>query len=304
VVVDKSEITPALVKRLLAAQFPQWADLPVARVELDGWDNTTFRLGTEMSVRLPSGDAYTAQVDKEHRWLPVLAAKLPLPIPQPLAKGAPSKEFPRPWSIYRWLEGEHATTERIADLDGFARDLGGFLDALYRIASVDGPRAGPQSHFRGGPLTTWDAQTRAAILALDGQIDGDAVTAVWESALEAPLRDRPVWVHGDVAATNLLVADGELSAVIDFGCSAVGDPACDVTIAWTLFYGESRSAFRDAIGVDDATWERGRGWALWKALTEVHHAVALGADTAPPGWLRMGWRKNARDVIEDLLAER
>ncbi len=123
---DKSEITPALVKRLLAAQFPQWADLPVTRVELDGWDNTTFRFGTEMSVRLPSGDAYTAQVDKEHRWLPVLAAKLPLPIPQPLAKGAPSKEFPRPWSIYRWLEGEHATTERIADLDGFARDLGGF----------------------------------------------------------------------------------------------------------------------------------------------------------------------------------
>jgi aminoglycoside phosphotransferase (APT) family kinase protein len=302
--VDKSEITPALVKRLLAAQFPQWADLPLTRVELDGWDNTTFRLGKDMSVRLPSGDAYTAQVDKEHRWLPVLALQLPLPIPQPLAKGAPSQEFPRPWSIYRWLEGEHATTDRIADLDRFATDLAMFLDALYGAASDAGPAAGPHSHFRGGPLTTWDAQTRALIAALDGQIDGQTATAAWDRALEARFAGRTVWVHGDVAATNLLVADGELCAVIDFGCSAVGDPACDVTIAWTLFSGESRRAFRDALGIDDATWERGRGWALWKALIEVRQAVSVGGDTTPPGWVRMGWRQNAKAIIEDLLTTR
>lgn len=301
---DKSEITPALVKRLLAAQFPQWADLPLTRVELDGWDNTTFRLGKDMSVRLPSGDAYTAQVDKEHRWLPVLALQLPLPIPQPLAKGAPSQEFPRPWSIYRWLEGEHATTDRIADLDRFATDVAMFLDALYGAASDAGPAAGPHSHFRGGPLTTWDAQTRALIAALDGQIDGETATAAWDRALEARFAGRTVWVHGDVAATNLLVADGELCAVIDFGCSAVGDPACDVTIAWTLFSGESRRAFRDALGIDDATWERGRGWALWKALIEVRQAVSVGGDTIPPGWVRMGWRQNAKEIIEDLLTGR
>jgi aminoglycoside phosphotransferase (APT) family kinase protein len=257
-----------------------------------------------MSVRLPSGDAYTAQVDKEHRWLPVLALQLPLPIPQPLAKGAPSQEFPRPWSIYRWLEGEHATTDRIADLDRFATDLAMFLDALYGAASDAGPAAGPHSHFRGGPLTTWDAQTRALIAALDGQIDGETATAAWDRALEARFAGRTVWVHGDVAATNLLVADGELCAVIDFGCSAVGDPACDVTIAWTLFSGESRRAFRDALGIDDATWERGRGWALWKALIEVRQAVSVGGDTTPPGWVRMGWRENAREIIEDLLTGR
>jgi aminoglycoside phosphotransferase (APT) family kinase protein len=302
--VDKSEITPALVKRLLAAQFPQWADLPLTRVELDGWDNTTFRLGKDMSVRLPSGDAYTAQVDKEQRWLPVLALQLPLPIPQPLAKGAPSQEFPRPWSIYRWLEGEHATTDRIADLDRFATDVAMFLDALYGAASDAGPAAGPHSHFRGGPLTTWDAQTRALIAALDGEIDAVAATAAWDRALEARFAGRTVWVHGDVAATNLLVADGELCAVIDFGCSAVGDPACDVTIAWTLFSGESRRAFRDVLGIDDATWERGRGWALWKALIEVRQAVSVGGDTAPPGWVRMGWRQNAKAIIEDLLTTR
>jgi aminoglycoside phosphotransferase (APT) family kinase protein len=302
--VDKSEITRALVKRLLAAQFPRWADLPVTRVELDGWDNTTLRLGNEMSVRLPSGDAYTAQVEKEHQWLPVLATQLPLPIPQPLAKGAPTEEFPRPWSIYRWLEGEYATTDRIADIDRFATDLANFLRALYRAESAHGPPAGPHSHFRGGPVSTWDAQTRGLIQALDGQIDSDTATAVWENALEAAFDGPPVWVHGDVAATNLLVAKGELCAVIDFGCSAVGDPACDVTIAWTLFCDESRSAFRDALGLDDATWARGRGWALWKALIEVHHARAFDAGATQPGWLRMGWRTNAREVVEDLLAER
>lgn len=300
---DKSQITPALAKGLIAAQFPHWADLPVTRVELDGWDNTTFRLGDEMSVRLPSGDEYTAQVDKEHRWLPFLAPQLPLPIPQPLAKGKPSEEFPRPWSIYRWLEGELPAIDRIADLERFACDLARFLDALYRIEPAGGPPAGPHSHFRGGQVSTWDTQTRGLINALDGKLDADAGIAVWNAALEAGWRGPPVWVHGDIAATNLLVAGGELCAVIDFGCSAVGDPACDVAIAWTLFHGESRRAFRDALGLDSATWARGRGWALWKALIEVHHARSHDADVMQPGWLRMGWRKDAGEIIEDLLTK-
>jgi aminoglycoside phosphotransferase (APT) family kinase protein len=304
VVVDKAQITAALVKRLLATQFPEWADLPLTRVELDGWDNTTFRLGKEMSVRLPSGDAYTAQVDKEHQWLPVLAGQLPLPIPRPLARGTPTHEFPRPWSIYRWLDGELPKLDRITDVDRFATDLAEFLHALHGIDPVDGPPAGAHSHFRGGPVTTWDAQTRAAIVALDGQIDGDRALAVWSAALEAEWGGPPVWVHGDIAATNLLVVEGKLSAVIDFGCSAVGDPACDVPIAWTLFHGKNRRTFQDALGLDDATWARGRGWALWKALIEVHPAHAFDADTDQPGWLRMGWRKNATEIIEDVLAER
>jgi aminoglycoside phosphotransferase (APT) family kinase protein len=299
--VEKSQITPGLVQRLVAAQFPQWADLPVTRVERDGWDNTTFRLGEDKSVRLPSGDMYTAQVDKEQRWLPVLAPQLPLPIPQPLAKGEPTREFPRPWSIYGWLGGQHATANGIADLTRFATDVARFLDALYRADTVDGPPAGAHSHFRGGPLATWDAQTRGLIAALDGQIDGDTVTTAWETSLAAEFRGTPVWVHGDVVASNLLVADGELSAVIDFGCSAVGDPACDVAIAWTLFQGDSRRAFRDALGVDDAMWQRGRGWALWKALVEVWHARAHDPAAPRPGWRRMGWRTNAEALIEDLV---
>jgi aminoglycoside phosphotransferase (APT) family kinase protein len=300
--VDKSEITPELVARLLAAQFPEWRALPVTRVELDGWDNTTFRLGSGMSVRLPSGDGYAVQVDKEHRWLPVLAPQLPLPIPQPLAKGEPSPEFPRPWSVYRWLNGEPATLERIADLDRFAVDLGAFLRALYRADAAGGPRAGVQSFFRGGPLTTWDEQTRGAVDALASEIDGDAVMAVWERALSAGFDGPEVWVHGDVVASNLLVTDGALSAVIDFGCSAVGDPACDLAIAWTLFSGSSRVAFHDALDVDDAAWERGRGWALWKALIEIQHGRAFDSGAALPGWQRMGWRTTAEGVIDELLS--
>jgi aminoglycoside phosphotransferase (APT) family kinase protein len=300
---DKADITPALVASLVAAQFPQWADLPVRPVELDGWDNTTYHLGEEMSVRLPSADRYTLQVDKEHRWLPILARRLPLPIPEPLVKGVPGCGFPRPWSVYRWLEGEPATVERIANLVEFAAELAGFLDALYRIDPSGGPPPGMHNFFRGGPLTTYDAETRNAIADLGDEIDTDGAREVWEAALGATWYGSPVWVHGDVGASNLLVDKGRLSAVIDFGGLAVGDPACDVTIAWTFFSGQSREAFRARLPVDGATWARGRGWALWKALITLVPALKEGRDEADVAGLRMGWRHGARQVIEELLAE-
>jgi aminoglycoside phosphotransferase (APT) family kinase protein len=181
--VDKTAITSALVSQLVERQFPQWADLPVSRVELDGWDNTTYRLGEEFSVRLPSADGYVPQVDKEHRWLPVLAPQLPVRIPEPVARGEPEPAFPRPWSVYRWLQGEHATVERIDDLELFAHNLSAFLAALYEIESASGPAAGQHSFFRGGPLATYDADTRTSITALADTIDTAAATQVWEAAL-------------------------------------------------------------------------------------------------------------------------
>jgi aminoglycoside phosphotransferase (APT) family kinase protein len=295
--VSKEAITPALVSRLVTAQFPQWAHLPVTPVELDGWDNTTFRLGEDLSVRLPSADWYVQQVDKEHRWLPVLAPQLPFSIPEPVAKGAAGGGFPRPWSVYRWLKGRHATVERIPDLTGFATDLADFLAALYRIDPAAGPVPGEHNFFRGGPLTTYAGEAREAISALRAEIDADAATEVLDAALAATWVGSPVWVHGDVTAANLLVVDGRLSAVIDFGCSAVGDPACDVTVAWTFLFGESREAFRSRLPVDDGTWARGRAWALWKALITVVEARIDGAD------LRMGWRLSARHVVEEVLAD-
>lgn len=290
---DRVDVSAALVRRLVAAQFPRWADLPVRPVAVSGWDNRTFRLGEGLSVRLPSAEGYTPQVEKEHRWLPLLAPRLPLPIPVPLAKGTPAEGYPFPWSVYRWLEGDVATVERIADPREFAAALAGFLAALQRVDPAGGPPPGPHSFFRGGPLETYDAETRRAIAALADEIDAGAATALWEAALAATWHGPPVWFHGDVAAGNLLVRGDRLSAVIDFGCCGVGDPACDLTIAWTLLAGEGREVFRAALPADGATWARGRGWALWKAL--LTFAGHRHTDPAEAG--------RARRVIADVLAE-
>jgi aminoglycoside phosphotransferase (APT) family kinase protein len=290
-----------LVSRLVATQFPQWAHLPVAPVELDGHDNRTFRLGDELSVRLPRADAYAPQVDKEHRWLPVLAAHLPLPIPEPVAHGIPTPGFPRPWSVYRWRAGEPATADRVQDETRFATDLAGFLSALYAIDPTGGPAAGAHSFNRGGPLATLDAEAREAITALLHEVNAEAATAVWDAALRAVWERPSVWVHGDVANANLLVRDGRLCAVLDFGCSAVGDPACDLAIAWTFFAGESRRAFRDALALDEATWARGRGWALWKALITQAELVRSGTHAVDAA-RRFGWRWSSRRVLDEVLA--
>ena len=287
------EIDVCLVRRLIAAQFPAWAHLPVRPVEPGGWDNKTFHLGDDLAVRLPSAEPYAAQVDKEHRWLPRLAPFLPLSIPAPLAKGNPGDGYPWRWSVYRWLEGEIATIDRIADTREFAATLAHFLTCLHRIDPSGGPVPGPHNFCRGGPLATYDAETRRVIAALSGAIDGATAAAAWEAALSATWHGSPVWLHGDVAAGNLLVTAGRLSAVIDFGCSGVGDPACDLTIAWTLFSGESRDAFRAALPLDSATWARARGWALWKALIALAAPVGAYAVEAV----------NARYVVDEVLAE-
>ena len=289
----KADIDVSLVGRLVTAQFPQWTDLPIKPVEFDGWDNRTYRLGEEMTVRLPSAEVYTGQVEKEHRWLPRLAPLLPLPIPVPLAMGIPADGYAWHWSVYRWLEGENATIERIADLDQFATALAQFLAALQRIDPAGGPPPGQHNFFRGAPLAIYDTETRDAIASLNGKIDTDAVTAVWEAALKATWHGPPVWLHGDVSAANLLVKRGRLSAVIDFGCSGVGDPACDLTIAWTLFSGESREAFCAALPVDGATWARGRGWALWKGLITLAEHINTNPLEA----------EKARRAIDKVLAD-
>ena len=263
---DESHIDVTLVERLIAAQFPHWAELRIAPVAESGWDNRTFRLGHELLVRLPSAEWYALQVEKEQRWLPVLAPQLPLPIPTPVAKGVPGEGYPYSWSVLRWLDGEPASAETIGDLTEFATALAGFLAALARVDARDGPAPGPHNFWRGGPLSTYERETLDAIEALGSRIPRTAALAVWEDAMHATWRREPVWFHGDVAVGNLLVCDGRLAAVIDFGSSGVGDPACDVVIAWTLLAGESRAAFRSTLAVDDATWARGRGWALWKSL--------------------------------------
>jgi aminoglycoside phosphotransferase (APT) family kinase protein len=276
-VVRKTDITAGLVSQLVRTQFPQWAGLPVRPVDADGWDNATFRLGEEMSARLPSAEEYVPAVQKEQRWLPVLAGQLPLPVPEPLAAGVPGGGFPWPWSVYRWIEGAPVTEHTVPDLPQFAADLAGFLAALYRIDPAGGPPPGPHSFFRGGPLEVYDGEVREALGALEGHIDTALAAEVWQAALRATWQGRPVWFHGDAQPGNLLASDGRLCAVIDFGTCGVGDPACDTTIAWTFLSGQASHVFRQRLPVDPATWTRGCGWAIWKAMKVLADAL----DTDP-----------------------
>ncbi len=292
-------ITAALAARLVAEQFPQWAGLPVVPVESDGWDNRTFRLGDEMSVRLPSGPHYALQAEKEHRWLPVLAPSLPVSIPESLALGRPGDGFPWTWSVRRRLPGTTIASEPWSGSSGVARDLAGFLVALHAIDTDGGPRPGAHNFHRGGSLDVYDKESRAAIRRLGRAIDTQRAVALWEMATTTTWGGPAVWVHGDLTPSNLLGADGRLSAVIDFGACAVGDPACDLAVAWTAFAGDSRDAFLRGVDVDDDTRARARGWALWKALVTRVQGSA-GAEAAR---LRFGWRWPADEVVEQLVGE-
>lgn len=286
-------IDEPLVRRLVATQFPQWKDLPIWPVAVGGWDNRTFHLGQDMLVRMPSDADYALQVEKEQRWLPKLAPLLPLPIPVPLAMGRPTEEYPWQWSIYQWLSGENAANAPIPDLNRFATSLAEFLIALQRIDAADGPPPGLHSFYRGGSLATYDAETRQALAILKDEIDVVVATEIWETAL-ATAWDKPaVWVHGDISRGNLLVKNGQLCAVIDFGQLAVGDPACDLAIAWTFFKGESREIFRTLLALDANTWARGRAWTLWKALVIAAGITGGNAIEATQAW----------QIIKEVIAD-
>lgn len=261
------ETSPALVRQLLAAQFPEWAELPVTRLPVGGTDHTLYRIGEDLLARMPRIKWATDQADSDERWLPLLARHLPLAVPAPLAVGEPGEGFPWRWTVVRWLPGGNATPDTV-DLDQAADDLAAFVTALHGIDTTDRPeRTGVG---RGAPLATRDELTRAAIAELGDRVDGPRVTAAWEEAVSAAAWDRPgVWIHGDLQPGNLLANEGRLSAVIDFGALGVGDPAADLQPAWNLFDAATRHRFRKALGYDDATWLRGMGWSLSTALIEL-----------------------------------
>lgn len=263
---DRIEIDVALVGKLIQDQFPHWSDLELRPVARQGWDNQTFRIGDHLSVRLPSAGRYAAQVEKEQKWLPVLGPSLPLAIPVPVAKGVPGKRYPYSWSILEWIPGDPVTFAGDVDVAGLIDDLSGFLRSLHRLDTSGGPAPGAHNFFRGGALRTYDRETRTLLDAVRSKPDAAAAGQVWKAAFRSAW-DRPdVWVHGDLAPDNLLIRDGRLRAVLDFGCLGIGDPACDLVMAWTWLPENRVAAFRDRMALDEATWARARGWALWKAL--------------------------------------
>jgi aminoglycoside phosphotransferase (APT) family kinase protein len=274
-------IDAELARRLVDAQFPQWAGLPLRLIDPAGSDHVIYRLGEDLSVRLPRHAGAMGQARKELEWLPRLAPCLPLAVPVPLAVGAPAFGYPWSWAVSRWLDGEAATAEALGDSTEAAVQLGEFLVALQRFAPAEVPLLTARDDLRVRPLAERDQATRAAIAAAGGVFDAAAITRLWDEALSAPGWDRPpVWVHGDFHTGNLLTRDGRLSAVIDFERLGVGDPACDLMVAFTLMSARGRAVFRDTLDVDDATWTRGRGWTLAGGLIAYASYAAVNPRVA------------------------
>ena len=258
--VDELEVDEALVRRLLAEQFPQWADLPLSRVERAGTVNAIFRLGDQLSVRLARRKGPTVPGGKEFEWLPRLAPLLPLDTPVPVAQGHPTSEYPWFWEVHSWVEGETVPVEEVDAIQA-ARDLAALIAALHQVDPAGAPPG------RGIPLAERDEEIQHWFARFEGDPD---VTAEWERALAAPPWDGPpVWHHGDLDVRNWLVRDGRISGVIDWGSMGVGDPACDVMVAWKLHSPAARDAFREALPTDDATWERARGWVLSQSIAAL-----------------------------------
>jgi aminoglycoside phosphotransferase (APT) family kinase protein len=281
----------ALVRRLLAGQFPHWADLAIDPVVSYGTDHDIYRLGDHLAARLPRIGWATGQASKEAEWLPKLAPHLPLAVPVQLAMGQPAEGYPFEWSVYEWLPGENANGT-IEDLEQAAVDLAAFVTALRELDTAGAHPRAPGA--RGAPLAELDVHVRRSIDELGDRIDGAAALRSWAESLDAAAWDGDdVWVHGDLLPGNLIVVGGRLSAVIDFGCLEVGDPACDLQAAWNVFAGASRARYRAELQADDASWLRGRGWALCQAVV----ALPYYWDTNP------GMIRQASHALAQVLAD-
>jgi aminoglycoside phosphotransferase (APT) family kinase protein len=282
------DIDAGLVRRLVAAQFPELAELPVSAVQSTGTVNAIYRLGDRLCARLPRLQRWAEDLEKECRWLPKLAASLSLQVPEPVAEGRPDRSYPFSWAIFRWIDGQPYADELVEDERQAARDLARFVAELRQIDVAGAPPSGRE------PLRELDAGTRAAIDSARGVIDSDAATAAWQRALQAPAwQGTPVWIHVDLLRPNLLVDAGRLCAVVDFGAAGVGDPAADVIAAWSVFGSAGRETFRASLGVDDGTWERARGYALHQAALIIPYYPETN-----PAFVEM-----ARRTVEQVLAD-
>lgn len=279
-----------LVRGLIADQLPAWSGLELRRIETSGTVNVIYRLGTDKLVRLPRLDAFSNGPLREARWLPEFASRVPLQIPEHLVLGTPTEAYASAWSVLSWIPGDNATPASLSDLNRTAEQLGEFVLALRKV----GTEGAPDGSYCGHGLAGRDADARRAIGQLPDGFDRSALIEVWESCLAAPVwNGEPTWFHSDLHSGNLLARDGDLVAVIDFeGCS-VGDPSSDLIAAWWLFAEPSRITFRETVNPDEASWRRGKGWALYMAVAAIPYYGVTN-----PGFTDM-----ARHAIDEILSD-
>jgi aminoglycoside phosphotransferase (APT) family kinase protein len=268
---EKFDITPELARKLIVVQFPEYAHLPIKSVEKQGCDNHTYRLGNDMLIRMPTEESYALKVPKEQILLPQLASHLTINIPVPIKMGAASQDYPYPFSIYKWLEGTSINLLVLDEncLEKLAFDLAKFLKELQSIDNVDGPAPGQHNWWRGDHVSVYDKGAREQMSELSSIIDRNKAIQLWDKACKTRWNKSPVWIHGDFAIGNILLKDSKLFAIIDFGGMGLGDPACDLVIAWTLLKNKSRDIFIQAMSLDEDTWLRAKAWVLWKATFEL-----------------------------------
>lgn len=267
---DDLQVTDALIRELLAKHTPQWADLPVHRVNSSGTDNALFRIGDGLVLRVPRRETAAQLVSKELDWLPHLDG-LPLAIPKLRYRGRVDLGIECEFGIFDWMQGEIATPENIHDVDDAAVALAGFLKALHKKATDRAPAAGPHNKMRGTPLTVMSMYVIPAIETVSDEINSYAAEELWRTAISETHGAPPVWLHGDLKADNLLTTGGKLSGVIDWGLSAVGDPAADYATAWSWVNPEARETFKNALELSDSDWLRGKAWALYGAVIALSY---------------------------------
>lgn len=255
---NEAHIDENLVKKLLSNQFPKFANLPLRLIFPQGTDNVMYQLGNDMIVRMPRIDSAANSLMKEKRWLPTLASRLPINIPNVIGVGNPDEIYPYPWIVGNFIEGKHLSNENKLDLNQAAIDLGNFVLSMQRVSTKDAPFCS-----RGKPLSTRDKDIREAIALIEDIYDIKLLTEIWEYFLQLPNWSKnPTWIHGDLHADNLLAENRKITAIVDFGMAGIGDPAVDLMVAWTLLNKEARKIFKDIVKPDQDTWERGKAWAF------------------------------------------
>jgi aminoglycoside phosphotransferase (APT) family kinase protein len=253
---DEVDTDPSLVQRLVAGQFPEWADLPIEPVFPLGTDNANYRLSDDKLVRLPRRPGKFAGLERELEWLPVLAPALALAIPAPLGRGEPAEGFPSPWAVFTWLDGHNAAVGEVAPET--ADDLVELILAVRELDATDAPPG-----LRRGALRELDDWVRSCAAQLDPRYDAGRLLDAWDETLEAPPWDGPpTWCHCDLDLRNVVFRNGRPSGVLDWGGAGAGDPASDAAVAWKLLPAEARPAFWDALEADEAEVTRARGWTL------------------------------------------